>query len=78
MLARPTVAVPPSVLASSAMPKSTAKPTGDQAVAAAHAHERGYRDYQQKGLTARNPYDPVTTQFSYQRWQEGFNKARGE
>ena len=52
------------------------KPTGDQAVVAAHAHDRGYRDYQQRGLTARNPYNPTTQQFSHQRWAEGFEKAR--
>lgn len=52
--------------------------SGEQAVAAAHAHERGYRDYMERGLTARNPYDPTYQQFSYERWAEGFEKARNQ
>jgi len=56
----------------------TDRPTGDQVVAAAHAHEHGYRAYQERGLTARNPYDPTTEQFSCERWRDGFNKAKDQ
>ncbi len=56
----------------------TMSPRGDQCVAAAHAHERGFRDYQQKGLTARNPYDPTYQQFSHERWRDGFEKAKSQ
>jgi hypothetical protein len=51
------------------------KLTGEQAVAGAHAHERGYRDYMSKGLTARNPFDAVRNQREHERWAEGFTKA---
>jgi len=52
--------------------------TGEQAVAAAHAFERGYRAYQERGLTARNPYHSTSQQFSHERWSEGFAKAKDQ
>lgn len=50
--------------------------SGEQAVNAAHIHERGYRDWKAKGLSAREPYYLFTWQL--EAWRKGYQKAKRE